>query len=104
MVFVNTKVDLGPCNKRHDEDLRMLYRTSMDYKRKGLEWVFLEYLESLHKESAISVITLGLVIFTSDLFVCYNWIVINEFEKMRHALTLKTWKNWVNDLIYGFLV
>lgn len=46
-LFVNTKVDLGSCLNIHDSDLRNLYRTSSDYKRKGMEWTFLEYLESL---------------------------------------------------------
>ena len=49
-LFTNTKVDLGPCNLRHDSDLRMAYRSSFDFKRKGMEWEFLEYLESLQRD------------------------------------------------------
>jgi hypothetical protein len=46
-LFVNTKSDLGPCDKIHDEHLREEYLKNSENDRYGWERDFYEYLQSL---------------------------------------------------------
>ena len=46
-LFVNTRADLGPCNKIHDEELRKQYEKSSRYGRLGYEDDYERYLRSL---------------------------------------------------------
>jgi len=43
-MFTNTKADLGPCSKLHDEKLKEQYKKSSRFEKVGLEEEFLEYL------------------------------------------------------------
>ncbi|VDK22814.1 unnamed protein product [Taenia asiatica] len=43
-LFVNTKTDLGPCDKMHDERLRENYRKSNRFEKMGYEEEFYRYL------------------------------------------------------------
>lgn len=46
-LFTNTRSDLGPCEKIHDENLRKQYEKSSRFLKAGYERDFLRYLESL---------------------------------------------------------
>ena len=46
-LFVNTRADLGPCNKIHDEQMRVLYEKSSRYGRLGFEDDYERFLRSL---------------------------------------------------------
>ncbi|KAM3179035.1 hypothetical protein ACTXT7_001340 [Hymenolepis weldensis] len=46
-LFVNTKTDLGPCDKTHDERLRENYRKSGRFEKMGYEADFYDYLTYL---------------------------------------------------------
>lgn len=46
-LFVNTKADLGPCNKVHDERLKREYEESSRYKQEGYEEGFLQFCQSM---------------------------------------------------------
>ena len=46
-LFVNTRADLGACNKIHDEELRKQYEKSSRYGRLGYEDDYERYLRSL---------------------------------------------------------
>lgn len=46
-LFVNTKADLGPCNKIHDDELRRQYEKSSRIGRCGFEDDFERFLKSL---------------------------------------------------------
>ncbi|KAM7535680.1 hypothetical protein Aperf_G00000092286 [Anoplocephala perfoliata] len=46
-LFVNTKTDLGPCDKTHDERLRENYQKSSRFEKMGYEQEFYEYLTYL---------------------------------------------------------
>ncbi|XP_065839368.1 luc7-like protein 3 isoform X2 [Oscarella lobularis] len=46
-MFTNTKADLGPCGKMHDEKLKERYEQSEKKGKMGYEEDFLRYLESL---------------------------------------------------------
>ena len=43
-LFVNTKTDLGPCDKMHDERLRENYKKSSRFEKMGYEEEFYRYL------------------------------------------------------------
>ncbi|XP_078691997.1 uncharacterized protein LOC144922220 isoform X2 [Branchiostoma floridae x Branchiostoma belcheri] len=45
-LFTNTRSDLGPCDKIHDDALRDGYRKSSRFQRMGYEEDFLRYLQS----------------------------------------------------------
>eukprot|EP00058_Branchiostoma_floridae_P013773 XP_002599261.1 hypothetical protein BRAFLDRAFT_200091 [Branchiostoma floridae] len=45
-LFTNTRSDLGPCDKIHDDGLRDGYRKSSRFQRMGYEEDFLRYLQS----------------------------------------------------------
>ncbi|XP_064423596.1 luc7-like protein 3 isoform X3 [Latimeria chalumnae] len=49
-LFTNTRSDLGPCEKIHDENLRKQYEKSSRYMKVGFERDFLRYLQSLLAE------------------------------------------------------
>ncbi|KAM4691679.1 luc7-like protein 3 isoform 2-T2 [Rhinophrynus dorsalis] len=49
-LFTNTRSDLGPCEKIHDENLRKQYEKSSRYLKVGYERDFLRYLQSLLAE------------------------------------------------------
>ncbi|KAE8577101.1 hypothetical protein XENTR_v10004435 [Xenopus tropicalis] len=49
-LFTNTRSDLGPCEKIHDENLRKQYEKSSRYMKCGYEKDFLRYLQSLLAE------------------------------------------------------
>ncbi|KAM3922017.1 luc7-like protein 3 isoform 3-T3 [Leptodactylus fuscus] len=49
-LFTNTRSDLGPCEKIHDENLRKQYEKSSRYMKVGYEREFLRYLQSLLAE------------------------------------------------------
>uniref|UniRef100_A0A673ANF7 LUC7-like 3 pre-mRNA splicing factor n=1 Tax=Sphaeramia orbicularis TaxID=375764 RepID=A0A673ANF7_9TELE len=49
-LFTNTRSDLGPCEKIHDENLRKLYEKSSRFMKEGYERDFLRYLQSLLAE------------------------------------------------------
>ncbi|KAM4598632.1 luc7-like protein 3 isoform 2-T2 [Polymixia lowei] len=49
-LFTNTRSDLGPCEKIHDENLRKTYEKSSRYMKEGYERDFLRYLQSLLAE------------------------------------------------------
>ncbi|XP_053577645.1 luc7-like protein 3 [Bombina bombina] len=49
-LFTNTRSDLGPCEKIHDENLRKQYEKSSRYLKVGYEKDFLRYLQSLLAE------------------------------------------------------
>ncbi|XP_078510552.1 luc7-like protein 3 isoform X2 [Lissotriton helveticus] len=49
-LFTNTRSDLGPCEKIHDENLRKQYEKSSRYLKMGYEREFLRYLQSLLAE------------------------------------------------------
>lgn len=46
-LFVNTKADLGPCTKAHDDDLRKQYEESSRYGKCGYEDDYERFLRSL---------------------------------------------------------
>lgn len=46
-LFVNTRADLGPCNKIHDEELKKQYEKSSRYGRLGYEEDYERFLRSL---------------------------------------------------------
>ncbi|GET01919.1 luc7-like protein 3 [Rhizophagus clarus] len=46
-LFTNTKSDLGPCTKVHDEKLRKQYQEAPDRTKYGYEIKFYDYLQSL---------------------------------------------------------
>ncbi|XP_069470540.1 luc7-like protein 3 [Ambystoma mexicanum] len=46
-LFTNTRSDLGPCEKIHDENLRKQYEKSSRFLKAGYERDFLRYLEGL---------------------------------------------------------
>lgn len=49
-LFTNTRSDLGPCEKIHDENLRKMYEKSSRFMKVGYERDFLRYLQSLLAE------------------------------------------------------
>uniref|UniRef100_A0A9J8D215 Luc7-like protein 3 n=1 Tax=Cyprinus carpio carpio TaxID=630221 RepID=A0A9J8D215_CYPCA len=49
-LFTNTRSDLGPCEKIHDENLRKMYEKSSRFMKDGYERDFLRYLQSLLAE------------------------------------------------------
>ncbi|CAG04113.1 unnamed protein product [Tetraodon nigroviridis] len=49
-LFTNTRSDLGPCEKIHDENLRTVYEKSSRFMKEGYERDFLRYLQSLLAE------------------------------------------------------
>lgn len=49
-MFTNTRSDLGPCEKIHDENLRKTYEKSSRFMKEGYERDFLRYLQSLLAE------------------------------------------------------
>ncbi|XP_040290772.1 luc7-like protein 3 isoform X1 [Bufo bufo] len=49
-LFTNTRSDLGPCEKIHDENLRKQYEKSSRHMKVGYEREFLRYLQSLLAE------------------------------------------------------
>ncbi|XP_037545514.1 luc7-like protein 3 isoform X2 [Nematolebias whitei] len=49
-LFTNTRSDLGPCEKIHDENLRKTYEKSSRFLKEGYERDFLRYLQSLLTE------------------------------------------------------
>ncbi|XP_063312146.1 luc7-like protein 3 [Pelobates fuscus] len=49
-LFTNTRSDLGPCEKIHDENLRKQYEKSSRHMKVGYERDFLRYLQSLLAE------------------------------------------------------
>ncbi|VDP89766.1 unnamed protein product [Echinostoma caproni] len=46
-LFVNTKTDLGPCPKTHDERMKEAYERSKRYGKMGYEEEFVRYLKRL---------------------------------------------------------
>lgn len=46
-LFVNTKADLGPCNKVHDDRLKREYEESPRYRQEGYEDAFLQFCQSM---------------------------------------------------------
>ncbi|KAL3176030.1 hypothetical protein MRX96_010738 [Rhipicephalus microplus] len=46
-LFVNTKADLGPCNKVHDDRLKREYEASPRYRQEGYEDSFLQFCQSM---------------------------------------------------------
>ena len=46
-LFVNTRADLGPCLKSHDEEMKKQYEKSSRYGKLGYEEDFERYLRSL---------------------------------------------------------
>ncbi|KAI0239730.1 Luc7-like protein 3 [Lamellibrachia satsuma] len=46
-LFVNTRADLGPCNKLHEEDLRKNYQKSRHCGQMGYEEDFMRFLQTL---------------------------------------------------------
>ena len=46
-LFVNTRADLGPCNKIHDEQMRVQYEKSSRFGRLGYEDDYERFLRSL---------------------------------------------------------
>ncbi|XP_014663193.1 PREDICTED: luc7-like protein 3 [Priapulus caudatus] len=46
-LFVNTRADLGPCDKIHDEALRKEYLTSSRFQRMGYAEEFLRFLQGI---------------------------------------------------------
>uniref|UniRef100_A0A914VYA6 LUC7-like protein n=1 Tax=Plectus sambesii TaxID=2011161 RepID=A0A914VYA6_9BILA len=49
-MFVNTKTDLGPCGKMHDEGMRKAYRDSDRFEKLGYEEAFLSFIRKLHND------------------------------------------------------
>ncbi|XP_069511013.1 luc7-like protein 3 isoform X2 [Ambystoma mexicanum] len=49
-LFTNTRSDLGPCEKIHDENLRKQYEKSSRFMKVGYEREFLRYLQNLIAE------------------------------------------------------
>lgn len=49
-LFVNTKADLGPCPKYHDENLRIAYQKSEDFEKLGYERTFYRFLCKMYDE------------------------------------------------------
>lgn len=49
-LFTNTRSDLGPCEKIHDENLKKMYEKSSRFMKDGYEREFLRYLQSLLAE------------------------------------------------------
>uniref|UniRef100_A0A915JVQ5 Luc7-like protein 3 n=1 Tax=Romanomermis culicivorax TaxID=13658 RepID=A0A915JVQ5_ROMCU len=49
-MFVNTKADLGPCRRTHDEKLRDDYRKSSRFEKVGLEEDFLNFLQKVQAD------------------------------------------------------
>ncbi|XP_071964052.1 uncharacterized protein [Antedon mediterranea] len=49
-LFINTRSDLGPCTKLHDEELRKAYRESSRFKKMGYEDAFLSCLEQVMQD------------------------------------------------------
>ncbi|XP_020670719.1 luc7-like protein 3 isoform X2 [Pogona vitticeps] len=49
-LFTNTRSDLGPCEKIHDENLRKQYEKSSRFMKVGYEREFLRYLQTLLAE------------------------------------------------------
>ncbi|KAK7086658.1 Luc7-like protein 3 [Halocaridina rubra] len=49
-LFTNTKSDLGPCEKVHDEDLKREFEVSNSYRRTAFEDEFVRYAESMLTE------------------------------------------------------
>merc|ERR1711915_1068687 len=43
-LFVNTRADLGPCEKIHDEELKKGYQQSGRFERMGYEEEFMRFL------------------------------------------------------------
>ena len=46
-LFINTRADLGPCNKIHDEELRKQYEKSSRYGKIGFEDEFEDFVRGL---------------------------------------------------------
>ena len=46
-LFVNTRADLGPCNKIHDEELKKQYEKSSRYGKLGFEDEFEDFVRGL---------------------------------------------------------
>lgn len=46
-LFVNTRADLGPCPKSHDEEMKKQYEKSSRYGKLGYEEDFERYVRSL---------------------------------------------------------
>ncbi len=46
-LFVNTRADLGPCDKVHDEELKKAYEKSSRYNRLGYEEEFERFIRGL---------------------------------------------------------
>ncbi len=46
-LFVNTRADLGPCDKIHDEELKKQYEKSSRYNRLGYEDDFERFIRGL---------------------------------------------------------
>jgi len=49
-LFVNTKADLGPCTKIHDEVLKLEYEKSSRYGKMGFEEDFVRYLNTIQAD------------------------------------------------------
>ncbi|KAI1717302.1 LUC7 N-terminus domain-containing protein [Ditylenchus destructor] len=49
-LFTNTKADLGPCPKYHDENLRIAYQKSEDFEKLGYERTFYRFLCKMYDE------------------------------------------------------
>lgn len=49
-LFTNTKSDLGPCEKVHDEDLKREFEAANSYRRTAFEDEFVRYAESMLTE------------------------------------------------------
>ncbi|XP_068222774.1 luc7-like protein 3 isoform X1 [Palaemon carinicauda] len=49
-LFTNTKSDLGPCEKVHDEDLKREFEAANSYRRTAFEDEFIRYAESMLTE------------------------------------------------------
>ncbi|KHJ83157.1 hypothetical protein OESDEN_17146 [Oesophagostomum dentatum] len=50
-MFVNTKADLGPCPKVHDDNLRLEYPKSDKFEKLGFEREFLKFLSRLDEDN-----------------------------------------------------
>lgn len=49
-LFINTKADLGPCGKVHDDQLKLDYEKSSRYGRMGYEEDFVHFLSSIQAD------------------------------------------------------
>ncbi|XP_033108102.1 luc7-like protein 3 [Anneissia japonica] len=49
-LFINTRSDLGPCTKLHDDELRKAYQESSRYRKMGYEEAFLSCLEQIMQD------------------------------------------------------